>query len=292
MISIIIASVNEELLAKVSENIKNTIGVDHEVIAIDNGLSKMGLCELYNRGAKQARYDLLCFMHEDIEIKTENWGKIVVKIFNEQQLGLLGVAGSTYKSTTPSGWFPPAEFGTKSWRINIEQDSKYVDRPKQFDYYNPHHEQLSEVTCVDGVWFCTTKIIALKSKFDEELLKGYHGYDIDFSLNVGQDHKILVTYAILLYHASEGNFDSKWLREMIKVQHKWDYLLPKNCNQFSKMEVLNTENIALKKFIGNVIRSKGLTSSEIYELLSYYYALNRINFLVLVKFYFKAIFRK
>ena len=187
--------------------------------------------------------------------------------------------------------YPPG-FSSKFCRINLEQDSKYSDRPQQLDYYNPHHEQLSEVACVDGVWFCTTKAIAIKSKFDEKLLKGFHGYDVDFSLNVGQNHKILVTYAILLYHASEGNFDSNWLRETIKVQHKWDYLLPKNCNQFSEMEVLKTENIALKKFIGNVIRNKGLTSSEIYELLSYYYALNRINFLGLVKFYFKAIFRK
>lgn len=291
MISIIISSINEVLLENVKINVAETIGLEHEIIAIDNSKGEKGICEVYNLGASLAKYDILCFMHEDIEIKTEHWGAIVAEIFNKQKPGLLGIAGSTYKSATPSGWFPPAEFGTKSWRINIEQDSKYEDRPKQHDYYNPNHESLSEVACVDGVWFCTTKTIALATKFDEKLLKGFHGYDIDFSLNVGQKHKILVTYDILLYHASEGNFNSDWLREAIKVQHKWDYLLPKNYNEFSKMEIVELEKKALKKFLSNAIRNKIFSSSDISDLLSYYYSSKRLSFPMYIKLYFKALFR-
>ena len=291
MISIIIASIKPEFLADVSANISKTIGVDFEIISFNNANGAVGLCEIYNKGAVQAKYDILCFMHEDTQIKTEHWGAIVTEIFNKQKPGLLGLAGSTYKSSTPSGWFPPAEFGTKSWRINIEQDSKYEDRTKQHDYYNPHHESLSEVACVDGVWFCTTKTIALATKFDEKLLKGFHGYDIDFSLNVGQKHKILVTYDILLYHASEGNFNSDWLRETIKVQHKWDYLLPKNCNEFSKMEIDDLEKKALKKFLSSAIKNKIFSSSDISALLSYYHNSKRLSLPMYIKFYFKAQFR-
>lgn len=292
MISVIIASAKEELLANVSENIEKTIGIDYEIIAIKNADGVMGLCELYNLGAKQAKYEVLCFMHEDIEIKTKHWGAIVIEVFNKQNLGLLGIAGSTYRSFTPSGWFPPLQFGTKPWRINIEQDSKYSQRSRKHDYYNPNNEQLSEVACIDGVWFCTTKTIALANKFDEDLLKGFHGYDIDFSLSIGQHHKILVTYDILLYHASEGNFNSDWLRELIKVQQKWDRILPINCNEFSEREITILEKKALKKFLSATIRNKSLTALEISDLLSYYYNLKRINLLQYLKFKIKAIFKR
>lgn len=288
MISIIIASVNSDFLVNISQNIKDTIGVDFEIISFQNSNGEKGLCELYNLGAEKAKYEILCFMHEDIEVKTKDWGKKVIAIFDKENPGIVGVAGSTYKSSTPSGWFPPAVFGNASWRIHVEQDSKYDGRDRKHDYYNPKNESLSEVACIDGVWFCTTKTIALASKFDQDLLRGFHGYDIDFSLNVGRNHKIFVCFDILLYHASEGNFGTSWLKEMIKIHYKWNHLLPKQCNEFTNQEIVHKEKIALHKFFRKLIRNKDFSFLEVADLLSYYYKQNRIAIFQLWRFYVMA----
>ena len=106
MISIVICSANKEELGQVSENIRNTVGVVHEIIAIDNRTAGRGICEVYNEGARRARFDILCFMHEDIEMRTAGWGAKVLDIFNQNpQLGLLGIAGGGYKSLAPSSWY-------------------------------------------------------------------------------------------------------------------------------------------------------------------------------------------
>ncbi len=67
MISIIICSVNQNYLKDVAENISNSIGVEYELLVWDNREAKKGLCEVYNMMAAKARYDYLCFLHEDIK---------------------------------------------------------------------------------------------------------------------------------------------------------------------------------------------------------------------------------
>lgn len=270
MISIIIASGKNELLVNVSENIRETIGVDFEIISFDNSSGKQGLCELYNLGTKRAKYHLLCFMHEDVHIETLDWGKKVVALFDTHQPGILGVAGSTYKSHAPSGWCPPAEFGTASWRLNVRQGSKYTGKDEVHDYYNPLHETLSNVVCLDGVWLCTTKEIAETHGFDQELLKGFHGYDIDFSLNVARKHQLMVTYDILLYHASEGNFNISWLKELIKVHQKWERFLPLGQNEFDAATNAHKEKAALNRVLKEISKNLDFNLAEVTAILNYY----------------------
>lgn len=73
MISIIICSKNKDLLKDVSANIELTIGVPYEIIAIENNKGEFGICKAYNDGASKAKYDIFCFMHEDISFETQNW---------------------------------------------------------------------------------------------------------------------------------------------------------------------------------------------------------------------------
>ena len=106
MISIIICSADKLQLAQVSENIAATIGLPFEIISFSNPGAQVGICEVYNRCIDQSKYDLICFMHEDILIKTMNWGKVIQSYFTaDEQLGLVGIAGSTYKALCPSSCF-------------------------------------------------------------------------------------------------------------------------------------------------------------------------------------------
>jgi len=262
MISIIISSADAGLLQQVSSNVAETIGVPYEIIAIDNSKGERGICAVYNQGATEAKYDILCFMHEDINIKTNNWGLILVNIFkNNPDVGLVGVAGGDYKTIAPSGWNPT---GIKAAHINLLQGFKY-NKKEAFHYYeNPGAQSLAQVSCVDGVWFCSSKKIAEDIRFDEENFTGFHVYDLDFSFAVGLKHNIAVTFEILIEHFSEGNYDSGWMLETIKLHKKWNKHFPINLKPISNKESLRAEKETFKFFIDQLILFK-LPVSIAYE---------------------------
>ena len=249
MISIIICSVSRDELLTVSENIRKTIGVPHEIIAFDNNKLQKGICEIYNMGARQAKYDMLCFMHEDIEMQTVGWGEKLVELFDKHpRLGLLGVAGGGYKSLVPSGWYNADLELNGEFYCCLVQGFKHSGIEEYLDYRNPRNEQLSKVAAIDGCWMCTKKKIALKYTFDETMLKGFHGYDIDFSMAVGQQYDVAVTYEILLRHFSEGSFSGEWENETLKIHEKWSARLPVNTDGLPEKSLLRYERRAFKAY--------------------------------------------
>lgn len=249
MISVIIASVNKDFLAHVSENIAQTIGVAFEIISFDNSSGSMGLCEVYNNGTKMANYDLICFMHEDVEIKTNNWGHVVIDAFEkDKKLGLIGLAGSSYKSVAPSGWF--CNGGPQKINyVNLLQRYKFDESETFHNCQNPRNEALSTVVSVDGVWFCTRKSVALKYPFDEQIFQKFHCYDIDFSLSIYPEFKAAVTFNVLLEHFSEGNYDRTWVQETIKLYDKWQQTMPIDLEGLTKREIKISEKHAFRFFL-------------------------------------------
>ncbi|OCX51228.1 hypothetical protein BEL04_21240 [Mucilaginibacter sp. PPCGB 2223] len=253
MISIIISSAKTKLLSLVSENIKNTIGVEHEIIAFDNSAGAKGIAEIYNLGIRQAQYDLLCFMHEDIELLTPDWGVIVNNIFAQNpEVGLIGVAGSSYKPLTPSGW---NGIGNEEYYTNLKQSYKFSDKPPELKYHNLTDQKLVQVACIDGVWMCTTREIALRHLFDESFT-GFHVYDIDLSLNIGLSYRVAVTFEVLLDHFSEGSYNADWLNDTIKLHKKWEPVLPVSITNKSVTEMISIERRTFKYFISQLIRFK------------------------------------
>jgi hypothetical protein len=266
MISIIICSANSQDLVLVKENIAQTIGVAHEIIAFDNSQGKKGMCELYNEGARAAKYDVLCFMHEDIEMKTADWGKKVLSTFaSNPNLGLLGVAGGGYKSVVPSSWYNADLEVNGEFYCNLIQGFKYSGREAFWDYRNPKNEKLSQVASIDGCWMVTHKNIALETPFDQNLLKHFHAYDIDFSLSVGRDYDIAVTYEVLLSHFSEGDFSAQWEAEMEKVHRKWSHILPVNVDGLDEKNLLRYERRAFKRFFEKQL-DKGRTYQDLMKI--------------------------
>ncbi|MDN3583913.1 glycosyltransferase [Mucilaginibacter flavus] len=252
MISIIISSVNSALLQQVSNNIDATIGVPYEIIATNNSLGQQGICEVYNKAMFKAQYDILCFMHEDVLIKTKNWGATLVNLFNnDKRLGLVGVAGSSYKPVTPSGI---GGVGINTYYSNLIQSFKYKKGRSRHVYSNPDNQPLAEVVCVDGVFMATPKNIAEEFMFDEITFKKFHGYDIDFSLSVGQKYKVSVTFDILLNHFSEGLYNDAWMEENLKLHSKWSMHLPVNVSSFTQQELVYIEKCTFKRFIDQLIK--------------------------------------
>jgi hypothetical protein len=106
MISIIICSVHPSLFILIEENISKTIGTPpFEIIKIDNTNNQYGICTAYNTGAAAAKFPYLCFVHEDVIFRSMNWGEELISFFEKnQETGLIGIAGSKYKSLSPGSW--------------------------------------------------------------------------------------------------------------------------------------------------------------------------------------------
>ncbi len=213
MISVIICSINNDLAQQVQKNITDTIGVVWEFIVIENMVSPKSLTEVYNVGASKAKYDVLLFVHEDVLFQTENWGKKLLDYFEkDNSLGLIGIAGSKYKSSVPSGWFSGIEALDCCNILHVDSNDQKLPM-----YFNPAPGTRTQyVVVLDGVLLCCKKNVWQQVKFDETLLKGFHLYDIDFSFRVAQKFKVIVSFEIDLIHLTEGgNFGDEWVNNTL-----------------------------------------------------------------------------
>ena len=268
MISVIICSVDPAELEAVSKNISETIGVPHEIIGIDNRLSGKGICAVYNEGVRLAKYSVLCFMHEDIQMKTTGWGSKVLELFGQNnRLGLIGIAGGGYKSLAPSSWYNYYLQENGGFYCNLIQGYKHTGKSEMHDYRNPRNEQFARVACVDGCWFCTQKDIVQKYPFDNKLLTKFHGYDLDFSIAISREYEAIVTFNVLLKHFSEGNFNKTWMDEILKVHKKWSSVLPVNVDKLPEAHLKRIERDALEVFLQQRVNAEDYPKSELLKLI-------------------------
>lgn len=265
MISIVISSADTLQLQRVIKNIDETIGVPYEIISFDNRGGKDGLCKLYNVATDRAKYQMMCFMHEDVEIVTNGWGSKVLDSFRvNPKLGLLGIAGNNFKSSVTGRC--EALYGSSF--VNIIQHYKYSDRPTEhLRIPEGVEEGIRPVVCVDGVWFCTPKLVAEKYRFDENLA-GFHGYDLDFSLSVHQHFEAGVDYEILIHHFSEGNFSRAWLDAMLYIHEKRKHSLPAFIELPHGVNLKTGEKRMFRYLIKKYRNEMGLTRAEAMTILN------------------------
>lgn len=224
MISIIICSVNDEFARQVSGNIEKTIGVAYEIIVYNNSRDVKGICQVYNECALKAKYELLCFVHEDVLFQSQDWGKKIMEYFStDPELGLIGVAGSKYKSKTVSGWYTGIREFDCCNIYHLEGGNE-----KHRIYFTPdENKNEHDVVTLDGVFICCRRNVWEEVKFNGDILKGFHLYDLDFSLRASRRYRVMVTFEISLIHIVKGNhYGNAWLRETL-LWHKWgSALLP------------------------------------------------------------------
>lgn len=220
MISIIICSIDNNYFEQVTQSINTTIGIEFEIIRIENTITNYGICKAYNLGANQAKYPYLCFIHEDILFKSNDWGLKIIHFFEQHNnIGLVGVAGSNHKSYVPSTW-NQGLYSTDHYNIiQHYRDSIALDSTKSSG-------QFSEVKTLDGVFLFTTKETWLKNNFDELNFDKFHCYDLDFCLQVGQKYKLFVCNEMLIEHLSSGSLNKDWVNYSIKLSEKWKHILP------------------------------------------------------------------
>src|SRR5690606_15426421 len=107
--------------------------------------------KVYNRCLKQAKHDIVVFCHDDLTLETKQWGKKLIKQFdNNPEFGIIGVAGSKYMATTGKWW---EDTKTMNGRVKHTHEGK-----TWLNSYSPHqNNRLEEVVNIDGVWFAVHK---------------------------------------------------------------------------------------------------------------------------------------
>lgn len=252
MISVIISSRTREWLEKISFNIQQTIGVPFEIIAIQNANARFGICKAYNDGARQAKYDIFCFMHEDILFETQNWGQKVIDHLHDKTVGLIGNAGGDPKCKVPV----INDVNLYKGEAHVILHSNGENQSSELVLKTAFPEDTSlikQVACIDGMWMCTRRDVFNRFTFDEKTYKGFHAYDIDFSLQVLSEFKVCVVFDILMHHYSSGNFDRSYIEHKIKLNRKWRKTLPVSVRNLSEKDFLRLHWMAMETFMNKLI---------------------------------------
>jgi hypothetical protein len=266
MISIIICSRKKSIDTNLSDNIKNTVGCEYELIVIDNSENKYSIFEAYNLGIEKSTGEYLCFMHDDILIHTIGWGGIIKKIFKKNKnIGLLGIAGAKVKSRMPSAWWDCSDdfkrmrllqhFGNKDikdWEIGWENTT------------------IEEVVTIDGVFMAARKIERIQ--FNEDF-EGFHNYDLNICFEyLKNKFKIVVTKEIFIEHFSIGTINADWVKSTKKIHSFYRGILPiqtisiVNADELKKIEVSNAIRFIEQSLTFGLRREAFLTWCSLFYL--------------------------
>lgn len=223
MFSFIVCSINPDYLAGMKKSLGETCGQPFELLVWDNIAEKKPITEVYNILGDRAAYPYLCFLHEDILFETNNWGSHLLEAFDSDAgLGLIGVAGARYKSRTPSGW----STGFRDWDcMNILHKNK--SGVTEHFRFQPGKTDAEPVVNIDGVFMCIRKEVWQQVRFDDQFLRGFHLYDVDFSFRVTRLFRARVLFTIDILHLTEGgNFGDEWLDYTLRWHRKYQAQLP------------------------------------------------------------------
>lgn len=177
------------------------------------------LTEIYNIGLKEAKNDIIVFMHDDLILETANITPKIVKLFEKHKdYGIIGVAGTN--KLTSGRWWDNREnmFGVVG---HIHEGKRHVNHYSKGSFV----DVLKRVVVVDGLFFMVDRR-RLKKQFNEDF-KGFHFYDISFCYeNFKEGVKIGVTTKISLTHKSVGMVNKQWEKNKLFFEAMYEKELP------------------------------------------------------------------
>lgn len=202
-----------------NKHLKETIGVkNYEILPYEN-YGEFYLSQIYNKGIKDSKYDIVCCIHNDIKLE-KGWGQKLLKDFkNNPEYGIIGKAGSCYFSESGIYW-------EKLNETMVGQVYHHPPGNKKFlSEYSSKFNKLIPVVTIDGLFISFDKN-KIKHNFDETIGK-FHFYDHPFSLSNYLDGvKIGVTTSFEITHESIGQPNQEFYTSKEKFLEKYKSFLP------------------------------------------------------------------
>lgn len=263
MISVIICSRGHDIPVVLRNNIETTIGIEHELIIIDNSQNKHDIFTAYNEGVRSAQGDILCFMHDDVLFRTQDWGRIIHGYFEkEEEIGVIGFAGAHFLPDVPLYW---DESPFISEHDLTTRDGK---TEKCFQLGHFADRDLVEVAVIDGMCFFVKKSLFNHISFDEVTFQGFHLYDMDISMQAKSvGYKVCVCKTVLIEHfysfsPTKPGF-SLFELNLQKFFKKWSSYFPMvvGVDEMSEGMIVQMNNyvketVKLKRLYKNTLQSK------------------------------------
>jgi Glycosyl transferase family 2. len=195
MISCIICSRTPDISDELKQNIASTVGFEYELVVIDNSQNDYSIFSAYNEGVKRSKGDILCFMHDDILFKTQNWGPIMLRHFKDETIGLIGFAGTHFLPSVPAYWWS-SPFKSQ---YNIDYGDEIEER-FFLDFFKGN--SLVNVVACDGLCFFIPKLLFNELiRFDDKTFHGFHFYDMDICMQIlSQNYRVCVCCDVLVEH--------------------------------------------------------------------------------------------
>lgn len=220
MITIIYSTHKDELY---NNNFKNhlvrTVGLnDVQILQFQNN-NQYSLSEVYNRGIKESKFDIVVCLHNDVKLE-KNWGKKLLKDFSDNpNYGIIGKAGTAYFPESGIYW-------ERLHQTMVGQVYHHPPNSKKFlSKYSEKVPYLIPVVSIDGLFlsFDKTKV---KHFFDETIGR-FHYYDHPFCLSNFLDGvKIGVTSSFEITHESVGRPNEEFFRSKDLFLKKYKKHLP------------------------------------------------------------------
>ncbi|WP_340102808.1 glycosyltransferase [Rhodohalobacter sp. 8-1] len=285
MVSIVICHRDKKLLTQFKKNVKETIGSPFEFVIIDNKANDYNIFQAYNLGIEQSQFDIICFSHEDIIFHTQDWGKKVKKHFEDENTGMIGVVGGNAFPNCPSPWWNSNYLNDhlihniQHWKDGFTPQQSVNSQPYNniknctLEYHNPTGENRIKAVAIDGFLMCAHKRALKKCKFDEKTFNGFHCYDTDICLQVGQTHNIYVVYDILIEHLSMGSVAREWAKAAEALADKWKDQLPFFAKEVDAQKIPRYQAKCLLTYC-YWIKGMDMPDHEIKEIIRKYLNLN------------------
>lgn len=221
MISIIICSRYSDIPQSLKDNIDHTIGLEYELIIIDNSDNKYSIFSAYNEGLKRAKYPVLCFMHDDILFRTNGWGNRVISHFNDTNIGLIGMLGTHFLPSVPTYWTTSPFFSTSY--IQTTEGVQFEDFKTDFF----HGTSLVDAVACDGICLFVREELFAKISFDEVSYNGFHFYDMDICMQIlANEYRVCICNDIIIEHFSLGSYNKSFFINQNVFFNKWRNSLP------------------------------------------------------------------
>jgi hypothetical protein len=206
--------------SKFNQHIDNTIGIkNYEILRYVNH-GQYSLPQIYNQALKNYYNDsaVFVFCHNDIIFKTNNWGKIILNRFNNNNdFDIIGVAGSTYLPESGKWWEDPSKM------IGIVEHTNGIS--EWVSQYSEKFYGIKEVVLIDGL-FMAVNPNTIEHYFDEDF-NGFHMYDLSFCIpNYLDGNNIGVLTDIRILHKSIGMTNQQWEENRQKLVNKYNDELP------------------------------------------------------------------
>lgn len=254
------------------KHINDTIGVKHKVVCYENH-NEYSLPKVYNKAIIEHNNDnaIMIFCHNDIQIKTNKWGKILLNKFNYNDYQIIGVAGSKYLSDSGIWWDDKSKmFGIVEHTNGI---NSWVSK-----YSNEIRGGIEPVVLVDGL-FIAVDCNDIEHRWDENY-KGFHFYDLSFCIpNYLDGCNIGVITDIRIIHKSVGETNYEWEVNRKQFIREYEYELPLSIlpdfesfdniilSKTPKVSVIIPTKNNLKYIRNNILSWKDVVKYDNYEII-------------------------